>query len=93
MAALAPSQSAFATVGLSAVDAYRFTGDGSNFWIANRGNADLWVRVDGVDPVANTDGSHLIPGMTIRTFADPTGNKDVRLTAGAGTCMYAVELL
>lgn len=93
MATLTPSQSAFATVGLSTVDTYRFTGDGSNFWIANRGNADLWIRVDGVDPVVNGDGSHLIPGMTMRTFPDPIGAKDVRLTAGAGTCMYAVELL
>lgn len=93
MAAITPARSTFATVGLSTVDAYLFTGDGTVFWIANRGNADLWVRVDGIDPAVNGDGSHLIPGMTSRTFSDPSGNKDVRLTAGAGTCMYAVELL
>ncbi len=93
MAPISPDRSVFQTVGLSTIDQITFRGDRTMFWIANRGNADLWVRVDGIDPAVNGDGSHLLPGMTSRTFSDPTGNKDVRLTAGAGTCMYAVELL
>ena len=93
MAPISPDRSVFQTVGLSTIDQITFRGDGTMFWIANRGNGDLWVRVDGIDPAVNGDGSHLLPGMTSRTFSDPTGNKDVRLTAGAGTCMYAVELL
>lgn len=93
MAALTPVRSVFTTVGLSTVDQIAFSGDGSSFWIANRGAVDLWVRVDGTNPAASADGSHLLTAGLDRTFSDPTGNKEVRVTAGAATCLYAVELL
>lgn len=93
MPSFTPGRSIFRTVALGAVDQISYTGDGSIHWIANRGAVELWVRVDGTDPAATADGSHLILPMTNREFPDPTGNKDVRVTAGAAACAYAAELL
>lgn len=93
MPSFTPARSQFAAVGVSTVDQISFTGDGGSFWITNRGAVDLWFRVDGTDPAASADSNHLLLPMTARTVNDPTGNKDVRVTAGAATCLYGVELL
>lgn len=93
MPSFGPAISIFQSVGLASVDQVTFTGTGSNFWIANRGSVDLWFRLDGTNPAASADGSHLLVAGQDRSLPDPTGNREIRLTAGAATCLYAVELL
>ena len=93
MPSFSPAISIFQSVGIGSVDQITFTGGGSIYWIANRGAVDLWFRLDGTNPVASADGTHLVAAGQNRTVPDPTGNREIRLTAGAAACLYAVELL
>jgi len=91
MPSFTPVSSLFRSVVLGQVDQVTFSGAGAGFRVANRGATDLWVRVDGVDPAASSDENHLIRAGEDRVIGDPSGNREIRLTAGA-TCLYGVEL-
>ena len=59
--------------------------------IFNRsGTQDIYVRIDGIDPVALGDNCHVVPSDTERRFGVNPGAVDVRLI-GSGPAAYSVE--
>jgi len=60
-------------------------------WLQNRDTtADIWVRLDGVDPAAEADDSFLVRAGDARNFATGNGVVTVRLIS-AGTPSYALS--
>lgn len=92
MPSFTPDRCIYRTVALGVVDTTTFGDAGSSFRVLNRGLSDLWVRVDGTNPAANADGSHLVREGEFRDFVDPSGNKEIRVT-GSIACLYGIELI
>ena len=87
-----PADSLYRTVGAGAVDQIIPQSPGSTFSVHNRSGAvDLWVRVDGIDPVPEQDGSLLVAPNSSRDLNPPTaGFPDLRVTAVVAA-LYGME--
>lgn len=58
--------------------------------VLNRGTVDLWLRVDGVDPVVAADDTYVCVGGGFVILPVPTaGSTDVKLIS-TGTPAYSV---
>lgn len=91
MPSFTPNGSIYRTVMIGQVDTITFQNAGARFRVLNRGVTDLWIRVDGQNPGASADESLLVQTDEVRDFVDPSGNKEIRVTA-TGACLYGVEI-
>lgn len=63
--------------------------DGSGIQLVNRSQSgEIWVRMDGTDPVVKGDDSFAVLG--VRHFPTRTGEVEVRMIS-SGTPEYSVE--
>lgn len=77
------------TLTISTVATVTVTADGNGIQIVNRSQTGtIWVRLDGVDPVAAADDNYAVLG--VRHFPTRTGAISVRLLSTAALD-YSVE--
>lgn len=66
MAAYSRTRNLHATTTANVEDVITFANAYRQFEVMNRGGTDMWVRSDGVSPVASADGSDIVrSGQTV----------------------------